>query len=108
MPFVTRDELGRIKSVSLEPAADASELPSDSPELMEFMDTLLGPGTLLQSDLRLVRVLEDLINLLIDREVILFTDLPPAAQEKLMERRSLRHSLGGLDLLGGDADGGTL
>ncbi|MEW6134069.1 MAG: hypothetical protein AB1591_13070 [Pseudomonadota bacterium] len=108
MPFVTRNELGRIRSVSLEPSADASELPADSPELMEFMGTLLGQGTLLQSDLRLVRVLEDLINLLIDREVILFTDLPLAAQDKLMERRSMRQSLGGLDLLGGDADEETL
>lgn len=108
MPFVTRNELGRIKSVSMEPSADASELPADSPELMEFMGALLGQGTLLQSDLRLVRVLEDLINLLIDREVILFTDLPLAAQDKLMERRSMRQSMGGLDLLGGDADEETL
>jgi hypothetical protein len=51
--------------------------------------------------MRLVRVLEDLIDLLITRDVIRFTDLPLPAQEKLMERRSMRQSLGALDLLGG-------
>lgn len=108
MPYVTRDEQGQIQAVSLEPSAGASELPPDSPELAEFMSKIMGQGTLLQSDLRLVRVLEDLINLLIDREVIRFTDLPLAAQEKLMERRSMRQSLGGLDLLSGDASEETI
>lgn len=108
MPYVTRDIKGLIHSVSLEPSAGTTELPADSPELAEFMGKVMGQGALLQSDLRLVRVLEDLINLLIDREVIRFTDLPLAAQEKLMERRSMRQSMGGLDLLSGDAAEETL
>lgn len=108
MPYVTRDAQGLINSVSMGPSAGATELPADSPELVEFMSKVMGQGTLLQSDLRLVRVLEDLINLLIDREVIRFTDLPLAAQEKLMERRSMRQSMGGLDLLSGDAAEETL
>jgi hypothetical protein len=37
--------------------------------------------------------------LLISRDVIRFTDLPLAAQEKLMERRSMRQSLSALNLL---------
>ena len=61
----------------------------------------LEQGSLQESDMRLVRVLEDLIDLLIDRDVIRFTDLPLPAQEKLMERRSLRQTLGALNLLGG-------
>ena len=102
MPYVKRDEQGRIIAVNLEPGDDLMEVPSGSPELLEFMRRMgLEQNTLEQSDMRLVRVLEDLIDLLIARDVIRFTDLPLPAQEKLMERRSMRQTLGALDLLGG-------
>lgn len=50
-------------------------------------------NALSQSDTSLVRVLEDLIDVLINRGVIQFTDLPEAAQTKLLERRETRASL---------------
>lgn len=109
MPYVTRDKQGLITSVSLEPLDGSTGMAADSPELVEFMSRIgTEHGTLLQSDLHLVRVLEDLINLLIDREVIRFTDLPLPAQDKLMARRSMRESLGGLDLLSGSDTDETL
>jgi hypothetical protein len=46
------------------------------------------------SDSGLVRVVEDLIDVLINRGVFLFTDLPEAVQFKLMERRQTRASMG--------------
>lgn len=46
------------------------------------------------SDSGLVRVVEDLIDVLINRGVFQFTDLPDAAQAKLLERRLNRASLG--------------
>lgn len=102
MPYVKRDEQGRIIAVNLEPGEGLVELQATSPELIEFMRQVgLEQGTLQESDMRLVRVLEDLIDLLIDRDVIRFTDLPLPAQEKLMERRSLRQTLGALNLLDG-------
>jgi hypothetical protein len=102
MPYVKRDGQGRITALNLEPGDGLEEIPSSSPELLDFMRGMgLEQSTLQQSDMRLVRVLEDLIDLLIDRDVIRFTDLPLPAQEKLMERRSIRQSLGALDLLGG-------
>jgi hypothetical protein len=103
MPYVKRDEQGRITAVTLQPGGGLAEVPAHSPELLDFMGRLgIEQGALQQSDMRLVRVLEDLIDLLIDRDVIRFTDLPLPAQEKLMERRSMRQSLGALDLLGGN------
>lgn len=102
MPYVKRDEQGRIILVNLEPGDGLLEVPAGSPELSEFMHRVgIEQSTLQQSDMRLVRVLEDLIDLLIARDVIRFTDLPLPAQEKLMERRSMRQSLGALNLLGG-------
>jgi len=50
-------------------------------------------NSLTQSDLALVRVLEDLIDTLIEKGLIQFTDLPPAAQAKLLNRRETRAAL---------------
>lgn len=62
-------------------------------------------NALSQTDTSLVRVLEDLIDVLITRGVIQFTDLPEAAQAKLLERRETRASLSNrLQLLPMDGD----
>lgn len=102
MPFVKRDAQGRIISACPEPGPGLEEVPASAAEFIDFARRMgLEHSLLEQSDMRLVRVLEDLIELLIARDVIRFTDLPQAAQEKLLERRSMRQSLGALDLLGG-------
>ena len=44
-------------------------------------------------------LLEDLVDLLIDKKLILFTELPPAAQEKLHGRKQIRQKLGSADLM---------
>jgi FMN phosphatase YigB (HAD superfamily) len=46
-----------------------------------------------RSDLEMIRVYEDLIDILIAKRVILLTDFPPAAQEKIVRRKRLRASL---------------
>ena len=45
------------------------------------------------SDASLARITEDLIDILIHRGVIQFTDFPPAAQAKLLQRRQTRAAL---------------
>lgn len=103
MPYIKRDDQGNICMVNLEAEEGLQEVPANSPEVIEFMKSMgMEQRTLEQSDMRLVRVLEDLIDLLITRDVIRFTDLPQAAQDKLLERRSMRQSLTALNLLGGD------
>ncbi|QDQ29274.1 hypothetical protein FNU76_10600 [Chitinimonas arctica] len=55
------------------------------------------------ADADFVRVIEDVIDALIHNNVIKLTDLPPAAQKKLLLRKGIRNKLGGaLDLLGND------
>lgn len=56
--------------------------------------TIPDPSNALsQTDIGLARVLEDLIDVLITRGLIQFTDLPDAAQAKLLERRQTRANL---------------
>lgn len=66
-----------------------------SPEDAESQDTVSGLDVdqFRDFDVDFVRVLEDLIELLIDRHVIQVTDLPPAAREKLMRRAALRNRI---------------
>lgn len=59
-------------------------------------------GRLAESDQALIRVVEDLIDTLIAKDLLHFTDLPEAAQAKLLERRSLRRSVNALNLLQDD------
>ena len=62
-------------------------------------------AALSESDVGLARVLEDVIDVLITRGVIQFTDLPEAAQAKLLERRETRANLSNrLQLLPMDDD----
>lgn len=103
--FVARDKQGSVTSVALVlDAVHTEAVPADSPELAAFGQLLQGEtAKFLASDLALVRVLEDLIEVLIEKDVLRFTDLPEAAQHKLMERKSLR----GLNLLE-DSDNGII
>ena len=53
------------------------------------------------SDAEMARIAEDLIDVLIAKNVINFTDLPQQAQHKLLNRQSLRERLSALtDLVG--------
>ena len=64
-----------------------------------------GQRELASSDSGLARVTEDLIDILIHRGVIQFTDFPAAAQAKLLQRRLTRATLSRrLRLLDGEAD----
>ena len=60
-------------------------------------------------DANLVRVLEDLIDVLIERNVLRITDLPAEAQQKLFDRKHFRSRVQkkSLQLFGADFDGGA-
>lgn len=57
------------------------------------------------SDSELIRVLEDLIDILINNGTIRMTDLPPKALEKLSARKQVRNKLhNSLNLINDDED----
>jgi hypothetical protein len=97
MPFVARDGDGRIVAIYATAQEGASEMLSpDDAAVQAFLGAGGVHDKLLESDLQLVRVLEDLIDVLIVKRVILFTDLPPAARAKLGYRRGLREKMADL------------
>lgn len=107
--YVKRDSLGRIVTISSEASDECAEQmdPAD-PSLIDFIEqnqaSALQHYELKESDLPLIRVLEDLIDLLSETGVIRFTDLPAEAQTKLLKRKSMRRSGARLDLLDHDSD----
>lgn len=104
MPYVGRDANGTIVTVAVAQHADATEwLDPAAPELLAFVgDIVPVADDFSRSDQALIRVVEDIVNTLIEKNLIRFTDLPDAAQQKLLERRSMRRAKGSLRLFGDD------
>ena len=63
-----------------------------NPEVQRYLEVAMKQ--LSPSDTETIRVIEDLVDLLIEKKLILLTDLPAAAQKKLSERRQIRGDLG--------------
>ncbi len=114
MPYIARGNSGAILAVFKEENECAREHVSpENRELRAFLgqNRLAGKArertsdrsklhqALRQSDADFVRVLDDLISVLLNKGMIVFTDLPTEARQKLMVRRRLRdraRDLGGL------------
>lgn len=103
MPYVSRGDGGKIEAIFLKPQPNAAEfLPNDHPDLLAFFDGML-PASLNEttsanldfSDIGFIRVLEDLIDLLIAKNILTFTELPEKAREKILNRKDVRERLSG-------------
>jgi len=110
MAYISRNSDGDISAIFETIQPDAQEyLSVESPELIQFISQATNnddvKAILSSSDVALIRVLEDLINTLIDKKVMLFTDLPLPAQEKLANREKIRGHLTTLDNLMSDDEG---
>ncbi|MDQ5877652.1 MAG: hypothetical protein QG592_1857 [Pseudomonadota bacterium] len=94
MPYVVRNAQGSVVGLIKEAGSFSSEfLAADHPEVSTFIAEAeqLEPGLFsLRADLDMVRVIEDVIDVLIAKNLILLTDLPPVVQQKLLQRRSRR------------------
>ena len=109
MVYVQRDEEGRLLRVEHYPFEGMTETPAvENEELHAWLaaqeEVRARLSHLQGSDLELVRVLEDLVAVLVDRGVIRYTDLPEAALRKLYARAEVRAQLGGLSGLLGDEE----
>jgi len=108
MPYVLRSTDGQSPSLHREPEAVAEFPPPDDPQVLAFLSGDPGDAAPTQQfaslDADLVRVLEDLIDALIQRNILMVTDLPVQAQQKLFDRKSFRSSMKNYSLRLFDAD----
>ena len=112
MFYVQRNADGQLTRVQAEASAGFTEtLPTGHPELQAWFANEAVSSSLKQlkqSDLDMIRVLDDLIQVLTDKGVIRITDLPPEAQAKLMDRSQAREALGGLSHLVEEDEAGLI
>lgn len=103
MPYVSRDSGGAISGIFLKSHPNAAEfLPNDHPDILAFFGGDLPESLdrtalsdLSQSDIAFIRVIEDVIDLLIDKKILTFTDLPEKVREKILGRKDARGRLAG-------------
>lgn len=90
MPYITRNAHGAIAGLLREaPATGAEYLAADHAEVIDFL-AAGGDAGFDRLDADFVRVIEDVIDALIVKNVINITDLPEQAQAKLFARKSFR------------------
>lgn len=95
MLYAARDSQGRICDLQPKPEGQAQQaLPADDPEALQFIHERWRQHELSELDRDFIRAIEDTIELLISKEIILFTDLPPRVQEKLLRRKDVRSQTG--------------
>ncbi len=104
MLYAQRDPEGRIIAVTRDAAPGAEPITADlEAEVAAFLERS-GQGTdpralLGATDASLIRAIEDLVQLLIEKKVICFTDLPLEVQQKINTRRKIRRKLAGETLM---------
>ncbi|PKK88014.1 MAG: hypothetical protein CVV64_20645 [Candidatus Wallbacteria bacterium HGW-Wallbacteria-1] len=104
MPYIERSTDGKIiglRTVAGPNFIEAKSLTDD--EILDFLkdnlDNKFLKSLLANSDAGLIRLLEDLIDLLTKKNLILFTELPEKAQEKIIEREQIRKKISSQNLM---------
>lgn len=110
MPYVTRNSAGLVIELSSIPIGDSPDwLEASHPDVQRFLqqNKILEQvkSALVNTDLDMVRIIEDLVDLLMIKDVFIFTELPQPVQDKLCSRKRLRKELHSLENLIGDDEG---
>ena len=112
MLYALKDDKGLIIAVSERQLTDDwKSVDLEDEAVLAFLqrNPSIGGKVMQAADADFIRVLEDVIDLLIDKAVIQFTELPDPVQNKLLNRRRYREELRKDDrtnLIGGEEDEG--
>ena len=91
MPYVRRGPDGQIESLHRHGGENMEFLPDGHAEVLAFIGhTATGADQFVRLDADFVRVIEDVIDTLIVKNIINITDLPGEAQAKLFARKTFR------------------
>ncbi|MBV8060304.1 MAG: hypothetical protein JO126_08245 [Alphaproteobacteria bacterium] len=98
MPYITRDATGKITRACVRPLVNGEQLPHSHPEVLDFL-TARGHNPqvvadaleeLRRTDAEMSRAIEDLIMVLMKKNVFRITDLPKPVQDRMSLRMKLR------------------
>ena len=106
MLYGLRDNAGTLIAIGEQAVSEQwQKLEEGSDEVLQFLQKQSPNGVsqaqqsseLEDSDKDFIRVLDDLIELMIEKQLFQFTELPQPAQDKLLKRRWYRQQLKGDD-----------
>jgi hypothetical protein len=98
MLYIERDRDGAIKAIHQTPTREAVEQKTlMDEEILHFLSRDGKLDSWIQllslSDVSIIRVLEDLIDVLVRKNIIMLTDLPEEARDKLRQRKKVREKI---------------
>ncbi|MEA3406373.1 MAG: hypothetical protein U9R28_11625 [Pseudomonadota bacterium] len=98
MIYIRRNSDNEIIEIDFSPAPHLEEIGLFDPQLKAFLQKSKHSEELIKTvldklDNDMVRVIEDVVDVLIDKDVLRFTDLPSPVQNKLLFKKSIRNSL---------------
>jgi hypothetical protein len=101
MLYVERATDGKIIALHSTPNPTALEQKSlTDEEVLEFFNSTDSRQQLMAySDIGAIRIVEDLIDLLVRKNIINLTELPEQAQQRIRERKRLRKNIASQELL---------
>ena len=98
MLYIERNDDGKIAAIHQTPNEKATEQKTLlDEEVIDFLSKDMELDSWVQllslSDVSIIRVIEDLIDVLVKKNVIMLTDLPEGARLKLKERKQVRKKM---------------
>ena len=103
MPYIQRSQAGEVTALFLAaPESTAEWLAVDHSDVLTFLnssdarDQSESPHNVLATlDRAMIRVLEDLVDVLVDKHIISLGDLPEQARTKVIARKQFRSTMPG-------------
>ena len=94
MPYIYRNESGKISKISVRALVGGDTLPHNHPEVMEFLkhhnqdptQVELALKELQRTDGEMARAIEDVVIVLMKKNLIKMTDLPKPVQDRMSNR----------------------
>jgi len=104
MPYVIRNNKGEIVTIHQNKNDENAQwLEENDSQIIAFIKNAVTPNkvkkALTGSDNEMARVIEDLVDLLMEKQIFVYTELPEAVQAKLNVRKQLRQDMGSLENL---------
>lgn len=91
MLYVKLDDAGNVVAWNIKKTDICNHaFDLNSIQFQSLLSKTLALSESIQSDLSMVRVLEDLIETLVKKSIINITELPPQVQDKLTTRKKMR------------------
>jgi len=109
MLYVERNDQGEIIAVRKSQNLPQDEFkPAIDGEIIDFLGKNSPKDSifhlLASMDMEIIRILEDLIDLLVGKNLIMFSELPQKAQEKLLCRKQIRNHISKNAIIFDDSD----